>query len=282
MSSPPPIAILGHVAHDIIRHGVHEEPQHALGGAAAFAARAAGALGYPVELVTAAPQNFDLLEPLRQMPGLRLHLKSCNTPTTFELDYTGPRRQIHLRARAPTLLPDDIPQSVRRAPLVYVGPVIGECGHAVIDALESDCVVVGAQGWLRRADGEGLLIPEALEEATDPPAVRAVVFSELDHPDAETICARMARRSTVVVLTRGARGITLYTDGGQTDLPTTPVDDIDPTGAGDVFGLVLGIELERGAAITDAARVAMRAAASVVQGPGLGRLPEIRDTLITV
>jgi sugar/nucleoside kinase (ribokinase family) len=49
---------------------------------------------------------------------------------------------------------------------------------------------------------------------------------------------------------------------------------VDPTGAGDVFGLVLALSLAGGAAPTEAATLAAGAAARVVEGPGLGRLGE--------
>ena len=53
---------------------------------------------------------------------------------------------------------------------------------------------------------------------------------------------------------------------------------VDPTG--DVFGVVLTLELARGATLAAAGRAAAEAAARVVEGPGLGTLPaaQLKDS----
>ena len=53
-----------------------------------------------------------------------------------------------------------------------------------------------------------------------------------------------------------------------------PAQEVDPTGAGDVFGLVFGLALASGLDAAAAGRRAALAAAWVVEGPALGRLPE--------
>ena len=57
-------------------------------------------------------------------------------------------------------------------------------------------------------------------------------------------------------------------------MPADYAEEVDPTGAGDVFGLVLGIAMHRGVGPLDAARLAAEAAARVIEGPGMGHLPE--------
>jgi sugar/nucleoside kinase (ribokinase family) len=58
------------------------------------------------------------------------------------------------------------------------------------------------------------------------------------------------------------------------DLPAAPAREVDPTGAGDVFGVVLTLELAHGKQLVAAGRAAAWAAARVVEGPGLGTLPD--------
>lgn len=268
----PELLVIGHVARDYIAD------EQRLGGAAAFAARAAACMGFDTGVVTAAPTDFDLLQPLENDARITLVQLPSPTETAFELDYSGPVRRIHLRGRANNIYSSDIPEAFSAAPVAYIAPVIGECGRDIIDGLRSQHIVVGLQGWLRTVDENGQLIPTLAPEVLDPPSrISVVVFSELDHPDAEALATRLAHQVGVVALTRGAAGVTLFTADQMINVPAFPAREVDPTGAGDVFGIVFGLVLHRGMGLKTAARTAARAAASVVEGPGLGRLAEQAD-----
>lgn len=265
------LLVLGHVTRDEIDGDVR------LGGAAGFAARAAVALGMRTALVTAAPPDSPLLEDLRSLEGLSLAVAPSEAITTFALQYRGGRRSLLLRAVARPLAPADVPAAFRSAAVAYVGPVAGECGRALVEILgggaSAPLVCAGLQGWLRRPGPGGVVEPALGGEAIDPPAnLRAAVLSEEDHPDAETIATALAKRGLVVALTRGARGSTLLAEGTRREIPPAPAREVDPTGAGDVFGVVLALALARGARPEEAARSAAAAAARVVEGPGLGTL----------
>jgi len=56
------------------------------------------------------------------------------------------------------------------------------------------------------------------------------------------------------------------------EIPAAPAREVDATGAGDVFGVVLTLELAQGRPLAVAGRTAAAAAARVVEGPGLGTL----------
>ncbi len=268
-SATPELVIAGHVARDHIGRDIR------LGGAASFAAQAAAALGVRTGVVTVAPDDFALLAPVARDPHVMISRRKSAEVTTFELDYSGPERRVRLLARAPDIRPSDIPAAWRGAELAYVAPVIGECGAEVITALAAKRVVVGAQGWLRAIERDGRVVPALAPEALHPPkGLYAVVFSELDHPDAQALARRFAEHTPVVALTRGARGATLYIHRRPHHVRADAAIEVDPTGAGDVFGLVLGLATQHGATVLQAARLAARAAARVVEGPGIGRLPE--------
>ena len=239
-----------------------------------FAARAASAFGLQSGLVTAAPVESALLDPLRALPGIALQLVPSSAMTTFVLDYSGPRRRLVLRAAAPALRVEDVPAAWRRARVGYVGPVAGECDRALVESLGPEMFVcAGLQGWLRQADVQGRIEPALLPEVLDPPAnLRAAVLSEQDHPHAQDIAQRLARRGILVALTRGAQGAVLFASGQRLQVPAAPAHERDPTGAGDVFGLVLAIALGRGSSPQQAGQLAAQAAARVVEGPGLGTL----------
>lgn len=264
---PFDLAVVGHVTRDLVR-GTER-----LGGAAAFVARAAASFGLHTGLVTAAPTALPLLAPLFAEPNLALAVKPCAEATAFELDYSGPHRRMRLLARAPNLTPDDVPVAMREAPLAYVGPVCGEAGTELVQSLEARHIIVGAQGWLRGATADGTVIPALTLDALEPPeGIFLLTLSEIDHPDAESLAKGFADRIPVIALTRGSRGATLYAEGTLYEVPASPAVEQDPTGAGDVFGLVLGLAMHHGVPLFDAGRLAAQAAARVVEGPGMGEL----------
>ena len=265
-SGPPHLLVIGHVTRDEVEGGV------CLGGAAGYAALAAVRLGIETALVTAAPPADPLLAPLRALPKLSLHCADSDELTTFALAYAGSRRSLALRRRARALTADDIPEGWRGAPVAYVGPVAGECDRALVAALASRFVGAGLQGWLRRAAPDGTIGPALAAEALDPPPLGAAILSEEDHPDVEAVAARFAAAGATVAITRGACGATILAEGERIEVSPAPAREVDPTGAGDVFGVVLTLRLAAGATTRAAAAAAAEAAARVVEGPGLGTL----------
>ena len=265
-TDPPALLVVGHVTRDEIGGELR------LGGAVSYAAQAAVRLGVDTALVTVAPPSDPLLGPLRRLRGLRLHCVASAVMTTFAVAYAGARRTLALKNRAASLLAADIPEAWRRAPIAYVGPVTGECDRALVSSLGAGFIGAGLQGWLRRAGPGGQIEPALLPEALDPPRVQLAVVSEEDHPDVDGVAARFATAGATVAITRGARGATLIAPTGRLEIPAAPAQEIDPTGAGDVFGVVLTLRLAAGGSLSEAGRAAAAAAACVVEGPGLGRL----------
>jgi sugar/nucleoside kinase (ribokinase family) len=72
-----------------------------------------------------------------------------------------------------------------------------------------------------------------------------------------------------VVLTRGARGATIFTDASREHVPAAPAREVDPTGAGDVFAAAFLVAIHEGASPREAAELAAAAAACAVEAPGV-------------
>ncbi len=263
--SSPPVLVVGHVTRDLI------DGEERLGGAASFASRAAAALGYRTVLVTSAPQR-GLLSALEEDPRIEIRRQAADRMTTFALDYSGPRRRLRLDRRAADLEPDAVPVSARRAPVAYIAPVIGECGAALVDALDAGLIAVGAQGWMRRVDEDGEVRPVEDAASRIPACARVVVYSELDTLRPERLARCLADRAEIVAVTRAERGVTIFRGSASIDLAAEPAVEVDPTGAGDVFGMVFALGLSAGLEAEDAAHRAMWAAARVVEGPEMGAL----------
>ena len=262
----PLLLVLGNVTRDEIAGDVR------LGGAASYAALAAARLGVETALVTVAPPDDPLLASLRAERRLRIHCAADTTMTTFAVAYEAGQRSLVLRERARAIGLDDVPGAWRGAPVAYVGPVAGECDRRLIAGLGARFVGAGLQGWLRRADEGGRVEPALSPEAIAPPALGAAIVSEHDHPDVERIAARFAGVGATVAITRGARGATLLSGRERIEVAALPAAEVDPTGAGDVFGVVITMRLAGGDPPPVAAAAAAAAAARVVEGPGLGRL----------
>jgi hypothetical protein len=231
-----------------------------------------------------------------------LHLRPSPTLTGFALDYTGGRRRLVLVSRARALTAEDVAPFVApgapdtgtapgapdtgtapgapdagTARLAYVVPVAGECPRPLLERLSvpgGPAIALGLQGWLRRLSVGQEVAPALDEAALFPPVAgaRVAIFSELDHPDAEAIAARLAGHGLLVALTRAAAGATLLTGALRIHVAAEPAVVRDETGAGDVFGLVLALALAGGAAVPAAGALAAAAAAHVIEGPGVGTL----------
>ena len=255
------LAVLGNVTHDVI------EGSDRLCGAVSYVSLAATRLGMTASLVTAAPADFDLMEPLRRVPGLAVEQQPADAATSFTLDYSGPVRRVRLLERGSMIV-----RPVSSAPFVFLGPVMGEVPIEALGWFPGSRIVVGLQGWMRATDAEGYVTaaepppPEVLAAAT------AVVFSEHDHPRADELARALATRVPIVVVTRAAQGATLFDGGKPLHVPAAAAIEREPTGAGDVFGAALTVALWRGASPVDAATQAAYAAARAVEGPGLGNL----------
>ena len=52
-----------------------------------------------------------------------------------------------------------------------------------------------------------------------------------------------ASRGLIVALTRSSRGATILEGTQRWDIPAAPAREVDPTGAGDVFGIALTVSL---------------------------------------
>jgi sugar/nucleoside kinase (ribokinase family) len=267
MTPIPELLVVGHVTRDFIRGETR------LGGAASFSSRVAATLGIQTALVTAAPAGFSLMAPLRALSRLSIHVVPSPEVTTFELDYSGPRRRVIQRAVARPIHAEDIPPEWRNIPVAYVAPVASECDRALVEGLGSRLICAGLQGWLRRPGPDGAVEPTIASEASNPPrGLGVAVFSEEDHPEAGFLAEQLARQGLIVALTRGRRGSTVRQGTQGWEIPAAPANEVDPTGAGDVFGIALTLALARGASALEAATAAASIAARVVEGPELGNL----------
>ncbi len=258
--------VIGHITRDIKPDGGFEP-----GGTAAYAARTAGALGLHAGVITSAQDDPMLFEPLAGIEVLRIPSPAT---TTFDNRYSPQGRAQVVQAVAALLTPDLIPPRWRQAGLVHLGPVAGECSPALASLFPTAFLGLTPQGWMRRWDDAGLVRPGPWEGA-DPLLARAdaVVVSEEDVQGDLALARRWAAQTRVLAVTRGRAGCTVFAGGMARDLPGWEVEEVDPTGAGDVFAAVLFARLRAGDTPWAAARAANCLAARSVTRRGIEGTP---------
>lgn len=258
--------VLGHITRDLLPGG--EAP----GGTARYAAAAVARLGLRAAILTSG--DTGLLPP--QPSGVALAASPSPSLTTFANHY-GPagRRQLLHAVGTPISLAA-LPAPWREVPVVHLAPVAAELDLA--DALDTfPHALVGAtpQGWMRTWQAP---LPAEVRPIPWRPApdllrrLGLIVFSIEDVAGDERVAATYAAVCPLVVVTRGAAGATLYRDGEPYHVAACPAQELDPTGAGDVFACAMLARLHETGDPLAAAAFASAAAALSVAGPDLGML----------
>ncbi len=271
--SPSPVDYLtvGHVTRDVLPGG-----RYAVGGTASYASLTAAALGRAVGVLTSAGADADF-----SVFDGRVSVARHPAPdtTTFENLYLDGVRQQFVYSRAATLSPDLLPSLWQRAPLVHLGPVMGECDPALATFFASHAFVgMTPQGWMRTCDAQGRVSPQFWQHAGRLlPLASAVVFSIEDIGGNWALARYYAQQTRILVITCGRQGGTLFVDGAEARFPAIAVAEVDPTGAGDIFAAAFFITLASGAAPLSAANYASCLAGHSVTRRGLAAVPTPDD-----
>lgn len=270
--SPPDYLVLGHVTRDLLPDGTRR-----YGGTALYAATTAQRLGLHAAVLTAASSL-----PATLIPSAACVCLPSATTTTFQNEYSGTARRQWLYAVAADLHLDALPRSWYAAPVVHLGPVLGECDSTLIEQFPHALIGVTPQGWMRR---QGADLPALVERRVWQPdaallrRIAALIVSIEDLGGDEAIAAAYARACPLVALTRGDQGVTLYVANQRYDLAAYPAREVDPTGAGDVFAAALLVRLYETGDALESARFALAVAAASVEAPGINGIPNRDEAL---
>ncbi|MDQ3701103.1 MAG: PfkB family carbohydrate kinase, partial [Chloroflexota bacterium] len=223
--------VVGHVTKDI----TPDAPGgYVFGGTASFASLTIRNLGRRAGVLT---RCAPLPELSAFLSGVALHCVPALETTTFENIYTGQERVQYVRAVAPPISADSVPAAWRSTPVLHLGPLVQEVPAEIADAFPAS-TLVGAtpQGWTRAWDGDGRVrqVPwtnaeQALER------IDVLIFSVEDMRGDADLIRRYAEMARLAVVTEGRRGCTVWREGRRERFPAFDVEEVDPTGAGDVF-----------------------------------------------
>jgi len=254
--------IIGHITQDLTPVGTYK-----VGGTVAYSSRIATALGCRVATVTSAAATFNISPAL---PEIAVHCVPAAETTTFENIYQPHGREQVLHAVAAPLKSTDIPAGWQDAKIVHLAPLVQEVDPNLVHQFEHSLIGMTPQGWLRGWDANGKVYPcdWSLAGAILPHA-DAVIVSDEDLVD-EAMLGRFRQLTPLLVVTHGPVGCTVYAGEEERSFPANKVDDVELTGAGDIFATAFFVHLYRtGGDPWKAAQYANQIAALSITQPDL-------------
>lgn len=270
---------LGHVTRDL-----HPDNSFSLGGTVTFAALTAHRLGLAAGIVTCA--STDLIPDLpHTLPNIALAVHSTAKTTTFINQYNQDFRTQYLQARADTLEITDVPPPWLDAPIVLIGPLAQEIAPELVALFRrrpGAIIAATPQGWLRRWDADGRVWPTQWETAERIlPLLDVLILSHDDllpfangnRQEADAILHKWSMRVPLLVATDGRHGATLFRYGIVQHFPAYVAQEIDPTGAGDVFAAALLVALHRHGNAEQAVTFANCVASFSIEQEGVQGIP---------
>lgn len=273
---PVDYLVIGHVTHDLTPSGAR------LGGTAAYSALTARALGMRVGVLTASGAETDL-DALRDI--LVVSAPSAHS-TTFENIHTKNGRRQILHHQAERLSFDNVPENWRKASIIQLGPVAQEMDAVLPDSFAPTLLGLTPQGWLRAWDETGRVVQTDWTHAEQALGrAGAVVVSVEDVAGNENQIEFIAAHTRVLAVTEAAAGARLFWHGDQRRFRAPAMQEIDATGAGDIFAAAFFIRLLATRDPWEAARFATQLSAFSVTRSGLKGIPtteEIQACMVEV
>jgi sugar/nucleoside kinase (ribokinase family) len=255
--------VVGHIVLDVAREGWR------LGGTATFAAVQAQRLGLRAGVVTRVGSEVALEKAL---PGIAFAGRPSRETTRFENIYEDGRRRQRVLTQAEPVSEEDVPSAWCSAPMVLLGPVCGEAPAALASSFEGGVVGVSAQGWLRRVDSRHRVLREPWSGEPFWSGCGVLFVSDEDLGRHWEQLSRWEHDVPIVAVTRAQRGAQVHERGRWRRIEAFAAEEVDPTGAGDVFAAAFVVRYHETKDVAEATRFASAASACSVEGEGIDRV----------
>ncbi|MBX3045589.1 MAG: hypothetical protein KF698_01180 [Anaerolineales bacterium] len=241
-----------------------------IGGSAAYAALTARAFGLRAGILTAWGEEL----PADALDGIAILNIGAEYSTRFENTYSDGARTQRILHQAPEIDFHHVPEAWRSAGIVHLAPVAQEVSPRILSYYPDALRGATPQGWLREWDADGRVQPaDWLEAELVLSRLDACILGLEDIGGDQARIDSMAALCPILLVTEGRAGATLYTQGEATRIETPTVEEVDPTGAGDVFAATFLLQLQRSGEPLQAAALAAQVAAHSVTRPGLAGIP---------
>jgi sugar/nucleoside kinase (ribokinase family) len=184
----------------------------------------------------------------------------------------------YLRGQAARLDFARVPEPWRSASLIHLGPIANEMDSILPEDFSPALLGITPQGWMRQWDEKGHVScgqwsnSDALLASAG-----AVVLSREDVNGNDELLEHMAHQTRVLAVTEGAAGAVLYWHGDRRRFRAPEVQEVDATGAGDIFAAAFFIRLLATRDPWEAARFATLIASRSVTRVGLDGIPTARE-----
>jgi sugar/nucleoside kinase (ribokinase family) len=273
---PVDYLLIGHAAADVVPGGFQ------LGGTIAYAGLTAQALGLRVGIVTSSGADA----PLGGLSGIPIVNVPAEHSTTFENIKTEDGRKQVLHHRAAPLTFEHIPQTWRSAPIIHLGPIADEVDPTLAEKLSGSLLGVTPQGWMRGWEEAGQVFAKPWSNSGQVlPHAGAIIMSVEDVNRDLELVEEMAHRTRILCLTEGSAGSVLHWNGDRRRFRPLQIQEVDATGAGDIYAAAFLVRLYHTRDPWEAARFATQLAARSVARVGLKGIPtqrEIEECLMEV
>ncbi|MAT44818.1 MAG: hypothetical protein CL609_21010 [Anaerolineaceae bacterium] len=268
--------VIGHITQDKVPGGVIP------GGTVSYASLTALSFGLRVGVYTSITPDAVLPD----LSRIQIINQPTETNTIFENIYDQKNRKQILHASAAELYGRILPQSWLDTPIVHLGPVINEIDPSIIRKFPNSFIGITPQGWYRQSDEYGnISFAEWLEANHILSQANAAVISLEDVQADENLIANLVYAIRVLVVTEGSQGCRVYWNGDVRRFSAPVVEEVNATGAGDIFAATFFIRLKQTQDPWEAARFATLIASTSVTRNGMASVPtdtEIQDALIEI
>ncbi len=222
--------VIGHICHDKVADG------YSPGGAAAYAGLLTHRLGHPTKILTSFGPDFQFAS---QFGGIDLHAVPSPETTVFENIYQPDGQRIQfLHGRAAQLTPGDLPKHWQSPKTALLGPICDEVSFDFFDFFAPQNTITCAcpQGWMRQWDDEHRVSPKPIADWSMLAKADIISMSEADVAGDWGLIEHIASIANILLVTQGANGVVVFEKGQpRRHFPALQVEEVDPTGAGDVF-----------------------------------------------
>jgi len=286
------LVTVGHFAIDYIHSPKMVSTKSTLGGPPTYVSMAAAKLGAKVSVISKVGEDFSnnyikWLKNNKIDPSGLKRVKDAST-TQFVIKYQkGWKRKLQLKARAPPILANDLPDSLQ-AKAVHVAPIANELSESLVTKLRKATSILSLdpQGFVRRFDRKGntSLKPWKRQSILEQVDVYKSSLNEIETVTGTTSLQLAMRRISdygvkIVIVTRGMRGSTLFFNNKFYNIPACASKIVlDPTGAGDAFSGAFLAEYVQGKEVLWCTCVGSASASFVVEGVGPERFGEREET----